>query len=54
MEVRNYLGNLIDYKVLTSGRTLRVQTPNTEIFEEGEELGLTIHRAMLFSFAGAS
>ncbi len=52
VEARNYLGNLIDYKVLASGRTLRVQTPNTEIFEEGEELGLTIHRAMLFSFSG--
>ena len=50
VEVRNYLGNLIDYKVLAGEQTLRVQTPNTEIFEEGEELGLTVHRAMLFSF----
>jgi hypothetical protein len=26
---------------------LRVQTPNIEIFEEGEKLALTIKRAML-------
>jgi iron(III) transport system ATP-binding protein len=47
IEVRNYLGNLIDYKVKAEDHVLRVQTPNTEIFEEGEKLALTIQRAML-------
>lgn len=51
VEVRNYLGNLIDYKVRAGEQILRVQTPNTEIFGEGEKLALIIHRAMLFTFA---
>lgn len=51
VEVRNYLGNLIDYKVRAGEQILRVQTRNTEVFEEGDKLGLTIHRAMLFSLA---
>jgi iron(III) transport system ATP-binding protein len=51
VEVRNYLGNLIDYKVYVANEMLRVQTPKTDIFEEGDELGLTIHRAMLFSLS---
>lgn len=51
VEMRNYLGNLIDYKVRAGTEILRVQTPNTEVFEEGEELGFTIGRAMLFNFA---
>jgi iron(III) transport system ATP-binding protein len=50
VEVRNYLGNLIDYKVRAGDETLRVQTRNTEVFEEGDKLGVTIHRALLFSF----
>ncbi|HTN72376.1 MAG TPA: TOBE domain-containing protein, partial [Methylomirabilota bacterium] len=49
VEVRNYSGHLIDYKFRADGNVLRVQTPNTEIFREGEELGITIHRAMLFT-----
>jgi iron(III) transport system ATP-binding protein len=47
VKVRNYLGNLIDYKVNVGDQVLRVQTPNIEIFEEGEKLALTIKRAML-------
>jgi iron(III) transport system ATP-binding protein len=47
IEVRNYLGNLIDYKVKAHDQVLRVQTPNTYIFEEGENLALAIQRAML-------
>ena len=46
---KNYLGNLIDYKVVASGQVLRVQTPNTEVFREGEDLGLSIQRAILFA-----
>jgi iron(III) transport system ATP-binding protein len=49
VEMRNYLGNLIDYRVRAGQETLRVQTPNNEIFSEGERLFLTIHKAMLFS-----
>ena len=48
VEVRNYSGNLVDYKVRADDAVLRVQTPKTEIFAEGKELGITIHRAMLF------
>lgn len=51
VEVRNFLGNLIDYKVRAGGQTLQVQTPNSEMYAEGEELAITIHRAMLFAFA---
>jgi iron(III) transport system ATP-binding protein len=47
IEIRNYLGSLIDYKVKAGDQILRVQTPNIEIFEEGEKLALTIKRAML-------
>lgn len=46
---KNYLGNLIDYKVVAAGQVLRVQTPNTDVFQEGDELGLSIERAMLFA-----
>ena len=49
VEVRNYSGHLIDYKFSADGVVLRIQTPNTEIFREGEELGITIHRAMLLA-----
>jgi iron(III) transport system ATP-binding protein len=51
VEVRNYSGHLIDYKVKTDGAVLRVQTPKTEIYQEGEELGLAIQHAMLFAVA---
>jgi iron(III) transport system ATP-binding protein len=46
---KNYLGNLIDYKVVAAGQLLRVQTPNTEVFKEGDELSLSIRHAILFA-----
>jgi ABC-type Fe3+/spermidine/putrescine transport system ATPase subunit len=48
VEVSNYSGHLIDYKVRADGVVLRVQTPKT-IYKEGEELGFKIERAMLFA-----
>ena len=48
VEVSNYSGHLIDYKVRSDGVVLRVQTPKT-IYKEGEELGFNIERAMLFA-----
>jgi ABC-type Fe3+/spermidine/putrescine transport system ATPase subunit len=48
VEVSNYSGHLIDYKVRADGVVLRVQTPQT-IYKEGEELGFKIERAMLFA-----
>lgn len=53
VEVRNYSGHLIDYKVRADGAVIRVQTIKTEIYKEGEELGLAVGRAMLFA-AGES
>jgi iron(III) transport system ATP-binding protein len=53
VEVRNYAGHLIDYKVRADGGALRIQAAKTEIYREGEELGLAIQRAMLFA-AGES
>jgi iron(III) transport system ATP-binding protein len=47
VEVSNYSGHLIDYKVRADGVVLRVQTPKT-IYREGAELGFSIERAMLF------
>ncbi|HXG50690.1 MAG TPA: ABC transporter ATP-binding protein [candidate division Zixibacteria bacterium] len=49
IEMRSYLGNLIDYRVRADGETLRVQTSNAADFREGQELRLTIHKAMLFA-----
>jgi ABC-type Fe3+/spermidine/putrescine transport system ATPase subunit len=49
VEVRSYSGHLIDYKVRADGAALRVQTPKTAIYQEGDELGLAIERAMLFA-----
>jgi iron(III) transport system ATP-binding protein len=49
VEMRSYLGSSIDYRVRVGQEALRVQTPSTASFSEGEQLGLTIHRAMLFS-----
>ena len=49
VEVSGYSGHLIDYKVRADGVVLRVQTPKTAIYKEGEELGFAIERAMLFS-----
>jgi iron(III) transport system ATP-binding protein len=49
IEARNYSGHLIDYKISTDGTVLRVQTPNTTIYSEGEELAFAVERAMLFA-----
>jgi iron(III) transport system ATP-binding protein len=49
VEMRSYLGSLIDYRVRAGQHAVRVQTSSAAAFSEGEHLGLTIHRAMLFS-----
>jgi ABC-type Fe3+/spermidine/putrescine transport system ATPase subunit len=49
IEARNYSGHLIDYKISADSSVLRVQTPSTTIYKEGEELGFAIERAMLFA-----
>jgi iron(III) transport system ATP-binding protein len=49
VQVSSYSGHLIDYKVRADGVVLRVQTPKTAFYKEGEELGVTIARAMLFA-----
>jgi len=49
VEARNYYGHLIDYKVGAEGFVLRVQTPKTEIYAEGEQLGANFDRALLFA-----
>jgi ABC-type Fe3+/spermidine/putrescine transport system ATPase subunit len=49
IEVRSYSGHLIDYKIGTEGAVLRVQSPNTSVYQEGEEVALTIARALLFA-----
>jgi hypothetical protein len=49
VEVRSYAGHLVDYKVRADGAVLRVQTAKTEIYQEGEEAGFTVERAMLFA-----
>lgn len=49
VEVRNFLGNLVEYKVrLDRGLTVRVQAPPGEYYEEGAEVTVGIRRAMLF------
>lgn len=54
VEVRIFLGNLIDYRVRVGEQTLRVQTSNADLFAEGERASLTIQRAMLFSLGTQS
>jgi len=49
VEVSSYSGHLIDYKVRADGVVLRVQTSKTAIYQEGEEIGFEIERAMLFA-----
>lgn len=49
VEVRSYAGHLIDYKIRADGAVLRVQTAKTEIYQEGEEVGFAVERAMLFA-----
>jgi iron(III) transport system ATP-binding protein len=51
IEVRNYSGHLIDYQISSRGTLLRVQTPKTTIYQEGEEIGFAIERALLFAAA---
>lgn len=54
IEVRNYLGNLVDYKIRAGTQVIRVQTPNTAIFEEGDRLTFTIQRASLLAALDAT
>ena len=49
VEVRNYSGHLVDYKVRADSIVLRVQTPKTEIYNEGDQLGLSFDHALLFA-----
>jgi ABC-type Fe3+/spermidine/putrescine transport system ATPase subunit len=49
VEVRSYAGHLIDYKIRAEGVVLRVQTAKTEIYQEGDEVGFAIERALLFA-----
>jgi ABC-type Fe3+/spermidine/putrescine transport system ATPase subunit len=49
VELSSYSGHLIDYKVSVDGVLLRIQTPKTAIYKEGDEIGLTVERAMLFA-----
>jgi iron(III) transport system ATP-binding protein len=49
VEVRSYAGHLIDYKVRADGAVLRVQTAKTEIYQEGDEVGFAVERALLFA-----
>jgi iron(III) transport system ATP-binding protein len=48
IEVCNYSGHLVDYKISTDGAVLRVQTAKTEIHKEGDEIALAINHAILF------
>lgn len=54
VEVRNFMGNFIDYKVRVADRTLRVQTPNSQVYTEGERVTLRVERALLFAAEGAA
>jgi len=47
--VRNFMGNFVDYKVRAGGHILRVQSPTTQVFEEGAPVGITFDRALLFA-----
>ncbi|MDQ7848772.1 MAG: ABC transporter ATP-binding protein [Armatimonadota bacterium] len=49
VEVRNFMGSFIDYKVRVADRTLRVQTPNAQVYGEGERVALRVERALLFA-----
>jgi len=49
VQVQNFLGNLVEYKVLLEGGlTVRVQAPPGEFYEEGAAVTVGIRRAMLF------
>jgi iron(III) transport system ATP-binding protein len=49
VEISSYSGHLIDYKVSVDGVLLRIQTPKTAIYKEGDEIGFTVEQAMLFA-----
>lgn len=49
VQVQNFLGNLVEYKVLLEGGlTVRVQAPPGESYEEGAAVVVGIRRALLF------
>ncbi len=49
VEVRNFLGNLVEYKVrLAGGATLRVQGSPSAPYDEGAAVAVTVRRGMLF------
>lgn len=49
VQVRNFLGNLVEYKVnLEGGLTVRVQAPPGEYYEEGATVTVGVRRALLF------
>jgi hypothetical protein len=49
IEVRNFLGNLVEYKVrLAAGAALRVQAPPSAPFEEGGAVVVAIRRGVVF------
>lgn len=54
VEVRNFMGNFIDYKVRVADRTLRVQTSNAQVYAEGERVMLRVERALLFAAEDAA
>jgi iron(III) transport system ATP-binding protein len=52
IEVRNFLGNLVEYKVrLAAGAALRVQAPPSTPFEEGGAVVVAIRRGVVFGAA---
>jgi ABC-type Fe3+/spermidine/putrescine transport system ATPase subunit len=49
VEVRNFLGNLVEFKVrLASGRPLRVQAPPSAPYDEGAAVTVSIRRGIVF------
>jgi hypothetical protein len=49
IEVRNFLGNLVEYKVrLATGATVRVQAPPSAPYDEGAPVAVGIRRGLLF------
>jgi iron(III) transport system ATP-binding protein len=49
VEVRSFLGNLVDYKLrLVSGATVRAQTSPLQVYEEGATVIVAFRRATLF------
>ncbi len=49
VEVRNFLGNLVEYKVrLAAGGAVRVQAPPSAPYDEGDAVVVGIRRGMIF------